>query len=169
MAEPLRDYIQKIKTRSSRDTQRSKVYRWERRWVLGWDGPEMTLDECRALVERVLKAFGGRSFPRIADGRGTRIARGSRYRISLPRWARRRPIVLHEVAHALLPRGISMLGGFGVIPGHGPEFVRLFIELLVRYNGEDRRELCRLARKESLKVGPKIPVIMLAKSCNRPR
>jgi len=158
---PIGDFAQDVIHRRLRDSQRSRVYRWEREWLL--EGPEMTLDECRALVEKVCRAFGRDAFPRLKDGRGTRRAKATIGCISLPRWARRPQIVLHETAHTLLPRIVSVNGGHYFLPPHGPEFVRLLIELLVRYHNEDRSELTRLARKEGIKVGPKALTMAIAK------
>lgn len=107
-----------------RDNQRSKVYKWERDLLLPNSAQStLTLKECQQLIKRVYKLYD-KPAPRLADGRGTRIARGSRRRISLPKWAREGWTVLHECAHGLTdwyaPRSAP----------HGPEFVAIFAELL---------------------------------------
>lgn len=116
------------------DRQRSRVYTWERLWILPHDPALLSLDECRSLIDRAYRwAEGPRSLqpgwapPALTDGRGRRHACGSRTCIKLPRWARSRPIVLHECAHGLAP------------DKHGPLFVRCYVGLLERFAGFDRR------------------------------
>lgn len=114
------------------DSQRAKVYRWERAEIFpGRDAP-LSLEACRALVEAAYRwaEAGGASAPgwappRVTDGRGRRHASGSRTAIKLPRWARTMPIVLHECAHGLAP------------DGHGPCFVAVYVALLERFLGLD--------------------------------
>jgi len=83
--------------------------------------------------------------------------------VNLPRWARQVPVVLHETAHSLLPpvrfQGDPhdpMGGRMVAVAWHGPEFVRLFIELLLRYHRPCRGQralLLRTARAARIKVG----------------
>lgn len=127
---------------SMRDSQRSAVYKWERAVVRSHVEAQpagakprydllatMELQDCEALVAEVFRDYRAiQSLPVVRDGRGARYARGSLYLISLPRWARTRPIVLHEIAHALEPAG----------PSHGPCFARLLLDLLCRYAGVDK-------------------------------
>lgn len=112
--------------KTTRDSQRSACYAWEKK--VGEDFPEakriMTLDECKALVERVWDDYHpGKKPPHVKDGRGTRKARGSRWEINLPQWARYPLIVLHEVAHSLQE----------IQPWHGLEFARLVMDLWCHY------------------------------------
>lgn len=136
-----------------RDSQRAKVYAWEGTWVPGVDTSAdaqgyLTLEECRKLAEKVAFDYGSWPIP-VADGRGRRRAGGFPTGISMPRWSRQTPIVLHEVAHTLTFRHFR----WGKVAGHGPEFVRLYIELLVRYMDEAGRvSLCRDARIAGLEV-----------------
>jgi len=100
---------------------------------------EMPLAACELLVVRVWADYHpGRTPPRVTPGHLARNATGSRHRINLPRWARQVPVVLHELTHSLLPDAAIV---------HGPEFVRLYIELLVRY--WTRHPLCRQAMQEA--------------------
>jgi len=145
-----------------RDSQRSKLYAWERQYVDGrptWASwaerhetgkhPKMTLAECQALVNKVWRSyFGpGPTPPEVKDGRGSRRALAGFFHISLPRWARTRHSVLHEVTHSILDRSCRY-----DLAGHGPEFVRIYCELLVRYDGRKLGELTRSARASRLKV-----------------
>ncbi|MCB9942391.1 MAG: hypothetical protein H6851_02030 [Geminicoccaceae bacterium] len=121
-----------------RDFQRSRVYGWERGHVLPLACDPLSLDGCRELVHRV---YADREAnrrhcrdwtpPEVTDGRGRRHACGSRTVIKLPRWARTPAVVLHECAH-----GLSH-------DGHGPGFVRTYVELLVDFAGFERAYLER--------------------------
>jgi hypothetical protein len=122
----------KIK-RGRRDAQRGKVYKWEDKQLKGVllkDSPEFTrqlsLDECRELVEQAYERYG-RPAPEIKDGRRTRIARGDRFTINLPRWARTVWTVLHEVSHGIAqyyaPEDVA----------HGRTFARVYFDLLVTF------------------------------------
>jgi len=174
----LQDYVDNtLATRSGRDSQRAKVYRWEKAtpWWLDMMLTEpLSLVECTVMIRRAFKAFGyDATYPYIKDGRGSRVAHGGLYTISLPRWARNPVVVYHETAHSLLARGVARKrylakGRKIVIPGHGPEFVRLYIELLARYVKLDRTALCKSARAAKIKVAPKDVTIMLAQSVTKP-
>ena len=89
-----------------RDFQRARVYRWEAEHVFPLAADRLTLEQCRALVERAYRwreAPGSRpgwAPPTVTDGRGRRHACGSRTAIKLPRWARTRAVVLHEAPTA---------------------------------------------------------------------
>jgi hypothetical protein len=119
-----------------RDFQRSRVYRWEDEHVLVHDPRLLSLAEARALVETVFRWAEPRAArkpdwrpPIVGDGRGRRHAAGSRASIRLPRWARRRAIVLHECAHGLAH------------DRHGPAFVATYVDLLERFRGLERATL----------------------------
>ena len=62
--------------RRPRDYQRQRIYNWEREFLCWENYPEMTLDECQALVDRVFWEAGMDRDPdvRVKDGRGRRIA-----------------------------------------------------------------------------------------------
>lgn len=127
-----------------RDSQRSKVYGWERLLNPKDEQEELSLAECEQLVKDVWAAYRPHQrLPRVADGRGTRNATGSSWKINLPLWSRNRITVLHETAHSLNPPG----------PAHGPDFVRLLIELLERWALLPRRQLLDSARVAKVKIG----------------
>ncbi|MDO8943285.1 MAG: hypothetical protein Q7U75_08885 [Desulfobacterales bacterium] len=127
----------------ARDTQRSRLYAWER--GLGLHDEALTLDGCRAVLGRVADGYGW-STVHVKDGRGTRTAYARGSTVSLPVWARNHRVVLHEMAHVLM--------GYGDHASHGPEFVRLYIDLLVRYHPEGPRasSLGPSARAAGLRV-----------------
>lgn len=119
-----------------RDFQRGRVYRWEGEHVLPHDREILSLDACARLVEVAYRwaeadgaAAAGWRPPGVHDGRGRRHACGSRQAIKLPRWARTRPVVLHECAHGMAD------------DQHGPRFVARYVALLERFLGLDRAML----------------------------
>jgi hypothetical protein len=130
-----------------RDQQRARLYRWEAAQIFPLDREPLELAACAALVERVFRWSDGAAAdlpgwrpPRVEDGRGRRHACGSRAVIKLPRWARTRPVVLHECAHGLTD------------DLHGRRFVACYVELLVTFLGFDREALLSSLARHRLRV-----------------
>lgn len=141
-----------------RDNQRSRVYKWERTlpgwyeadaWIGSGNGssyrsgsgkPPIELEKIREFIAWAWEDFYQTLPPHVKDGRAARRATGSSFQISLPRWARSPMIILHELAHAMSH------------DKHGPEFVRVFISLLVRYLGMNESELIKSAKASGVKV-----------------
>lgn len=139
----------------TRDSQRSKVYRWEDRISKvfrhhGFDR-DLSLEECEELVAQVLDYYDEDEQPRVVDGRGTTRARGSAYRISLPVWSRTELIVIHETCHCIKSR----IGARGA--SHGPEFVRIELNVLSKHFGIKQAALRHTARVCKVKVAPADP------------
>jgi len=91
-----------------RDSQRSAVYTWERA-LPAWPGAPLSLFECQELVARVWHDHLEAPPPSVTDGRSRRTA----------------------CAHAIL---------WAVLPGtagHGPEYARLYLDMLERYADVD--------------------------------
>jgi hypothetical protein len=139
--------MRRPRRRAGRDFQRSRVYRWEQEHVFPHDRVLLSIDTCAALVEAAYRWWHGPlslrpgwAPPNVTDGRGRRHACGSREVIKLPRWARTRPVVLHECAHGLAP------------DRHGPEFVKVYVSLLVRFMGLDRASLLASLAAAGVKV-----------------
>jgi hypothetical protein len=127
-----------------RDNQRAKVYAWERTIEGYHRAPEWkTIQEVSAWAEPVWRAergrygLGGDVAPEfVSSCRGQRRALAySSHKISLPLWARQRPVVLHELAHRLVPTGEA----------HGPRFVAVLIGLLARHAGYRAEDLMQKA------------------------
>jgi len=132
--------------RRPRDSQRARLYAAER---TAFGDPRAcparlaTLRELCAYVDQTLgdawfeAEFGRFASVRVKDGRGTRHAysaydlRSRALLLSFPRWARTRPVVLHELGHAASARR------HGVIAAHGPEFAGVFLGLVRRFLGPD--------------------------------
>jgi len=131
-------------TTRPRDFQRSRAYAAEEASGI-IDGPTLgSVGACRQWAESVLALPGLRAtYPDapcrvlVTDGRGRRRAladydpdpaTGLR-RIRLPRWARSRAMVAHEVAHLLID--------CRKVPGHGAEWAGAYL-LIVRLGMGDR-------------------------------
>jgi hypothetical protein len=137
----------------ARDVQMSRCYAWERTSVYPHrDARQMlTLDQCRALAERVCKDHGVTP-PRLPNTRKKRNGcyRRLHHEIHLPAWTRFTEYTLHEVTHALR-REVDLQGAE---QSHGAAFMRDYITLLVRYAGHDEAALCLSAKMAGLRVAP---------------
>lgn len=140
-----------------RDTQRSRVYAWEGVACKAASGrsehePEFRkLEECEEFALPIWRAERGRvghakkaapSIERPHRGQQSALAHAD-HRITLPRWARSRWVILHEMAHRL------NAGHDGA--SHGPRFVGILIGLLSRHLGLDAGLLMRLADERGVK------------------
>lgn len=138
-----------------RDNQRSKVYAWERAAVREITGrgigvPEFqSLEQCREWAAPIWKKERGRvglakarapSIERPAWGQRRALAHDD-HRITLPRWARNRWVILHEVAHRLTPHDQA----------HGPRFVGVLIGLVCRWLELDVKQLMQMAEERGVK------------------
>lgn len=114
-----------IQRKPLRDSQRLKMYKWERelRKQYGVE-PTLSMEECAALVKKICKDFFGVA-PRVTDGRGRRSAcyKQQANVICLPKWSRSAVVVCHEVAHWVYRHNNR-------VESHGAEFMRTFIEIL---------------------------------------
>jgi len=144
-----------IMSNRNRDNQRSKVYKAENAiWSKDGDG-DMTIQEIEGLLDEIWENrlihnefMPFRHRPQVADGRGCRKARGGADRITMPKWARRRWVVLHEAAHSVHIQGSSPLEAY-----HGPEFCKIYLRLVEIYMGfEARQKLAASFRKHRVKI-----------------
>ena len=155
-----------------RDSQRSKVYQWESNNIPNIHAIELTLYQCELLIAESISWWfrlsthqlskaerdkGIQLMPIIKNGRGIRKAKGNASKITLPRWARSKAIVLHETAHCIVDR----MGQRQEDGGHGPYFMRTYIELIGHFLKLSRTQLTKLAREDRIRV-------MSAKYLNRP-
>jgi len=139
-----------------RDYQRARVYKWERQCIhsLCNDDPEMSLEDCRVYVREIWKhetydrpRHVGANPPIVTDGRGRRSACAHRYRIWLPRFARRKDMLLHEIGHSLNNR---------IDDGHGPNFVRIIYGLYYRHLDKSPQAMQRELAHFKIDMGYKI-------------
>lgn len=132
-----------------RDNQRSRCYAWERAAAKHIDGRDFyssefnTLEECESFMRPIWRSERGRVG--LAKHRAPELARnlwgqrrataGPDNVIKLPRWARSRWVILHEMAHRLTPADEA----------HGPRFVGVLIGLVCRHMDYDASRLMQLA------------------------
>jgi putative metallohydrolase (TIGR04338 family) len=132
-----------------RDTQRQKLYDAEG-LAFGEAEAEMTLDECQALVDKVLASkVIQRKYRRaqyqltVTDGRSRRsggyFAGWDDSTIALPRWARQKWVVLHETAHHLAHGPDAA--------GHGWQFAACYLYLVRVYMGKGQEQALMAAFK----------------------
>lgn len=127
---------------SPRDTQRARVYAAER--LIEWTDDDLTLEECRSYCRSVSRsAWFRRTFAwsagreiTVHDGRGCRNALAASGSITLPRWARRHWVILHEIAHCVTS---------GRHAAHGPEFVANLLKLYRHFLGSEAYAIVREA------------------------
>ena len=137
-----------------RDNQRSKCYAWERA-VAEQEGHSIyepdfkTVDECAAWAAPIWRKERGRvglakaaapSIERPSWGQRSALAHGD-HRITLPRWARNRWVILHEMAHRLTPKDEA----------HGPRFVGVLMGLAARWMDCDADTMMRAADEAGVK------------------
>ena len=138
-----------VRARYLRDAQRRRVYDWENQNVVG-KANDKVLDNT-SCVELIIKACAlyqikapSVSFP----ARVRQNARGGRYKISLPGWARKSSVVLHEASHTIC----ASFYAYGTVASHGPEFVKVLADLLVHFHVTPRSELKKSLRTHKIKV-----------------
>ena len=137
-----------------RDFQRKRVYDAERElFPVEKFPPDLTLWECEQLLHRMYRdaRYGEmekakKGAPVLKDGRGRRRAGYSRPRhaIALPRYYRKAWVVAHEVAHTFVDHNR--------VPGHGAEFMAVYIDLLERHCGMDGPALVKYFTERGVRV-----------------
>lgn len=164
------EWLAELGKSDMRDTQRAKLYKAEK--VLEpFAKPVPSVKDvdryCRALFKR------GRveaAWPRaakwrqqkplvIGDGRGARCAQSFGGRISIPLWARKDTIIIHECAHEIIRREVR-----GDYASHGWEYAECFLKLVLYCMGREAHDAlkasykaCRVRFTEPRKRAPLSP------------
>ena len=136
-----------------RDTQRSKLYRAEA--VLHkWKSPLPSVKDVEQFADKVFgskrvraafpQAVHNWTPPEVKDGRGTRIARGGTFHISIPLWARNEVIVLHELAHTITRRMYPIN-----IAGHGWQYCATYLKLILYMIGREAHDALKAEMKKT--------------------
>ena len=132
------------------DFQKQKVYDWDGSIPMFLNQQEMSLEETTRLVWKVCSDYGVPLLD-VQDGRGRSSTAAFRWRtpsggqqvlmfhsqtgnvkavsLSIPKFARRPSVVLHEVSHYL----VACQFGLAKTAGHGSEFMATMIEVFSRY------------------------------------
>jgi hypothetical protein len=112
-----------------RDHQRGRVYAWEERFVAPCDSSSIAFAQAQGMVDAIWADMGMRFPPkvmRLPRQARTTVADATRLVIRLSdttsSWC-----LLHELAHAM---SSTHEGGSD---GHGPKFMGMYAQLLIRY------------------------------------
>lgn len=114
---------------SARDRQRSRVYVWEEYFIAPRDQSSIAFAQAQRVVDAIWADMGLRFPPKVlrlpSHARRT-VADATRLSIRLaaktPSWC-----LLHELAHAMSSTHE------GESDGHGPKFMGLYAQMLIRY------------------------------------
>ncbi len=149
-----------------RDTQRKRVYTWEDEDLGAFDARLLTLEEGRTLCTTAWRMYR-RGWPAPTFRNGRVNGCGLCYRVTVPDALRTPHVVLHETAHAILDSYPHQTAW------HGPEFVRLLIDLLVQFKTDQhhirgrrllhnkhplwgKRALAQTARERQIKIASRV-------------
>lgn len=132
-----------------RDSMRQRSYDWENDLVKPRDNARLTDDQVRVFMDVVwdnavdrIMCNAKSPFPAVKPALelpsgNSRFAWGGWQCVSLPQWARTRPVIAHEVAHALA-QWIEIFGlhkylGIPEDPGHGPTWFSIYASTLIEH------------------------------------
>ena len=142
---------------SGRDGQRARLYAWEDTVVAPRDPSLLAFAQAQRMVDAIWSEMGLRYPPKVEPlpTQATVLqADATRLTLRLPKqvpsW-----ILLHELAHAMTS---THDGGSD---GHGPLFVGLYVDLLVRYLRLDRTVLRKSLEKAAITINPAARPIFL--------
>lgn len=115
-----------------RDFQVQKCYSWERLYFRS-EPIGMTMQEMKDLAKAACKFYKCKGVE-VRDGRGRRGAcyKPWRHTIDIPTGMRRKCVVLHEVAHAIVCHKLEKRDKIKY-PSHGAVFMGVFITLIVEF------------------------------------
>ncbi len=135
---------------SGRDGQRARLYAWEDAVLAPRDQSLIAFAQAEGMVDAIWSEMGLRYPPKVEPLPTQATARQAdatrltlRLSEQVPSW-----ILLHELAHAMTSTHE------GVSDGHGPLFVGLYVDLLVRYLRLDRTVLWESLERAGTTINP---------------
>lgn len=133
-----------------RDNQKARLYKAEavirksqsEKYAKYLDG---SIQSCQEYVDAILKTawFSRRWLHKRVDVKSGKGARGGIKGISLGKWARCEAVILHELAHNLVPRSVPNAAA------HGPEFAGVFHYLVQQVMGREEASKLKASFKEN--------------------
>lgn len=129
-----------------RDFQATRNYDWEKKACATDYRTYLTDYEVLDLVRQICIDYKLEIFPKVRTGKGG-FAWGRANCISLPSWAKNKMTVVHEMAHVVF---FQKMKDYHKYAGHGPEYIRLLLNMYAKYLGKDLEELERSARLAGL-------------------
>jgi putative metallohydrolase (TIGR04338 family) len=138
-----------------RDTQRSRLYKADD--VLHpFAQPLPTVRDVERFVKRVwsskrvqvaypnaVRRWQSWDLPTVKDGRGRRRAGGWDGGITIPLWARKTDVVIHELAHTIVWRELSSKAA-----GHGWQFCSVYLYLVKLFMGAEAHAALKASFKQ---------------------
>jgi hypothetical protein len=121
------------------DRQRARVYAWEEQFIVPRDQTSITFAQAQGMIDAIWADLGLCFPPKVERlPRQARCTVADATRLSI-RWPQSGPswLLLHELAHALSS------ANDGASDGHGPVFMGLYAQMLVRYMRVPIEALCK--------------------------
>jgi hypothetical protein len=135
-----------------RDSQRSKVYKWERKHFYKPTECVMNILSCLELI-REISEYYEIPMPILKDDLRANhpYFKASNNTINIPFNMRKKWVIIHEISHAINKHinGSSM-------PSHGPEFVAIYMDVLNKFHDINHDELRKLAYNDKIKFASTI-------------
>lgn len=146
-----------VRTRvKERDSQRAKVYKADD-VLKPFATPLPEVRDVKRFVRRVWSSKRVRQQypyatsptrwvnhpPRVDDGRGCRRALGGLSGITIPRWARKTDVVIHELAHVIVCRELG-----NETAGHGWQFCSVYLRLVLLFVGREAHDALKASFRQ---------------------
>lgn len=131
-----------IDRKSIKDRQKSKVYRWENKYIASMDYEHFDLSKSQSLVDDIFNGYHIKKKLKVVNSQTQRrcVYIGSKFEIRLAEWGKCRPTILHEISHTLT----RYYYGY-TVPSHGKEFVGFLMYLLNIYSRIPVKEMVTTA------------------------
>lgn len=131
----------------SRDPQQLKVYKWEGEWA-DWNSATISLAKAREYVRWACELYWVEA-PKVIRHAGNEYSWSDGMTISFQKGQVSRAIALHEVAHHICNAMFGLK-----TPGHGPEWMAVYLWLLIKARIAPKTALLASAKAKGIKWLP---------------